>query len=61
MQPQVCYWWNTKPDLCHTVIDHFVKLPLSSGIDYQEISDKTNISIIVNAHLTYLIKTAFNL
>ncbi len=47
-------WWNPKPDLCHTVIEHFAKLPISSGIHYQGISDTANVSIVLNAHSIHI-------
>ncbi len=51
----IYYWWNPKPDLCHTVIEHFAKLPLSSGIDYQGISDTANLILICNSIITHVI------
>ncbi len=50
----IYYWWNPKPDLCHMVIEHFAKLLLNSGIGYQGISDKANLSIVLNAHSRYI-------
>ncbi len=47
-------WWNPKPDFCHTVIEHFAKLPLSSRIDYQGILDTANLSIVLNAHSRHI-------
>ncbi len=47
----IYYCWNPIPDLCHMVIEHLAKLSLSSGIDYQGISDTANISIAHSKHI----------
>ncbi len=55
----IYYWWNPKSDFFHMVIENFAKLCLSSGIGYQEISDTTNLSIVLNAHSKHICSKCF--
>ncbi len=58
----IYYWWNPKPDLCHTVIEHFAKLPLSSAPKLpRDIRHSKYINSFKCSLKTHLFKTTFNL